>query len=85
MLSANEIKTKGVGAIEKQLQKLDQVGISVRGKVKYMVMRVEDYEELREARLLQAYEEVMKDIEKGDYTTSIENHFDEIDNSLENV
>gem|GEM_PF-7053616 len=35
MLTANEIKTRGVKAIADALEKRDRVPITVRGKVKY--------------------------------------------------
>ncbi len=75
MITANEIKTRGVKAIEEALQERPQVGITVRGKVKYVVMPVEDYEERRMRELDQAYEEVMKDIKNGDYVVeTVEEH-----------
>ena len=74
MITANDIKTRGVKAIEEALKKRDRVPITVRGKVKYVVMEVEDYDEMRANELELAYQAVMKDYENGDYTTSIEEH-----------
>ena len=68
MITANEIKTRGVKAIEEHLKKSDRVGITVRGKVKYVVMPVESYDELRELELDKALAEVREDIKSGDYT-----------------
>jgi hypothetical protein len=68
MLTANDIKTRGVKAIEEALTERDRAAITVRGKVKYVVMAVEDYDEMRTRELDGAYAEVMRDIEKGDYT-----------------
>lgn len=82
MITANEIKTRGVKAIEEALQERPRVGITVRGKVKYVVMPVEDYDDMRTRELDQAYEEVMEDIKNGDYTTSVEDHIQEIKNAL---
>lgn len=67
MITANEIKTRGVKAIEESLKDRDLAPISVRGKTKYVVMKVETYDEYRAMELEQAYNEVMEDIKKGDY------------------
>ena len=82
MITANDLKTRGVKAIEEQLQDSDRVGITVRGKLKYVAITVEEYDKLRSAEISLAYQEVMKDIEKGDYTTSIEEHFEELDQEV---
>jgi len=82
MLTANEIKTRGVKAIADALEKRDRVPITVRGKVKYVVMQVEDYDEMRIRELELAYAEVMNDVKNGDYTTSVEEHLAQIDVEL---
>ena len=79
MITANDLKTKGVKAIEEALKKSNEVPISVRGKVKYVAVTVEQYDELRNAEIKMAYDEVMKDIEKGDYSTSLDDHFEELE------
>lgn len=79
MLTANDIKTRGVKAIEEALTERDRAVITVRGKVKYVVMPVEDYDEMRSRELDAAYAEVMSEIERGEYTTSLEDHFKELD------
>lgn len=80
MLTANDIKTRGVKAIEEALTERDRAVITVRGKVKYVVMPVQDYDEMRSRELDAAYAEVMSEIERGEYTTSLEDHFKELDN-----
>lgn len=84
MITANELKTQGVKAIEKGLKKNKEVGISVRGKLKYVTMTIEQYEQIRLLELENAYEEVKRDIETGRYHTSIEKHFSEIDKAFKN-
>ncbi len=68
MITANDIKTRGVKAIEEGLSQDDRLSISVRGKVKYVVLKAEDYEALRLAEIEMAYQEAMKDINQGHYT-----------------
>ncbi len=68
MITANDLKTRGVKAIEEQLQESDRVGITVRGKLKYVAVTVEQYDLLREAEIKAAYHAVMKDYKEGRYT-----------------
>ncbi len=68
MITANDIKTKGVKAIEAELEHSGRAGITVRGKVKYVVMSVEEYDEVREKELDLALLETNKNIEDGDFT-----------------
>ena len=67
VVTANEVKTKGVSLFDNLLQKFDELIISVRGKKKYVVIDIDRYNELREAELEKAYKEVMKDYENGNY------------------
>jgi hypothetical protein len=85
MITANEIKTRGVKAIEEKLKDRDLAPITVRGKTKYVVMRVETYDDYREMEIDQAYREVMEDIEKGDYTTSVADHIEELRKEIGDV
>jgi len=62
MISANEVKTKGVGIFEKLLQKFDELVINVRGKNKYVVLDIERYKEFRENELELAHLKAMQDI-----------------------
>ncbi len=84
MITANDLKVKGVKAIEEQLANIQEVGISVRGKVKYVAMTVEQFEKMRLAELEYAYEQCKKDIAEGRFSTSIEDHFDELDKIIAN-
>ena len=49
--TANELKTRGISAVEDLLQTEEQVIISVRGVEKYVVMGLEKYASLRESEL----------------------------------
>jgi len=85
MITANELKVKGVKAIEEQLANIQEVGISVRGKVKYVAMTIEQFEKMRAIELEYAYEQCKKDIAEGRFTTSIDDHFIELDKLVQNV
>lgn len=79
MVTANDIKTKGVSSIEDALKNHTEAMITVRGKEKYVVMRTEDYQHLREAELEAALWESRQDIESGAYKTqSVAEHIQEI-------
>ena len=67
MITANDIKIRGVKAIEEGLQKDDRLSITVRGEVRYVVLTAEAYEQLRLAELEVAYQAAVKDIDKGDF------------------
>lgn len=83
MLTANDIKTRGVKAIEEKMESQDEVGISVRGKVKYVVVPVEKYDVFREWELDNAIRESKEEIKKGKFSTSLKDHFAEIDKVLD--
>ncbi len=79
MIAANDIKTKGVSSIEDALREHSEAKITVRGKEKYVVMRVEDYQHLREAELEAALWESRQDIENKDYKIqSVADHIQEL-------
>lgn len=85
IISANDLKVKGVSVLESMLGKLDEVLISVRGKNKYVVVDIERYEYLRECELEQAYREVQEDMKNGNYDTkSVEEHMKELRNAVSN-
>ena len=50
-LSANDLKTKGISAIEALLATQPEAMISVRGKERFVVMDVAHYHYLRECEL----------------------------------
>jgi PHD/YefM family antitoxin component YafN of YafNO toxin-antitoxin module len=64
-ISANDLKTKGVKAIEDALATQPEVAVSVRGKIKYIAMSAEQYQYLRECELEAALAESRADLEAG--------------------
>jgi PHD/YefM family antitoxin component YafN of YafNO toxin-antitoxin module len=67
IISANEVKKRGVSIFEELLKKFDEIVITFRGKKRYVVMDIDRYNELREKELELAYKEVMEDYKKGEY------------------
>ncbi len=83
IISANDLKTKGISVLEWVFEKLDEVLISVRGKNKYVVVDIERYEYLRECEIEQAYRDVKEDIENGNSTVqTAKEHMKELRDAL---
>ena len=79
IITANEIKTKGVSLIEKILKKRGEAIISVRGKVKFVVLPIEEYERLRDAEMEIAVKEALKDYKDGKFVEeTAKEHFKRI-------
>ena len=64
-VAANDLKTKGIKAIEDALLNQPEVALSVRGRVKYVVMSQEHYHYLRECELEAALAESRADLAEG--------------------
>lgn len=68
-LTANDIKTRGVAAIEETLARQPEALISVRGKDRFVVMEVAQYHYLRECELDAALAQSRADEAAGRYVT----------------
>jgi len=66
-LTANDLKTRGITAIEESLAKQPEVVISVRGKERFVVMDLAHYHHLRECELDAALAQTMQDMAAGHY------------------
>ena len=66
-ISANDLKVKGVKAIEEALATQPEAAVSVRGQIKFVVMSSEQYQYLRECELEAALAESKADLEAGRY------------------
>ena len=64
-INANEIKTRGVAAIEAMLEQQSEAVISVRGKERFVVMDLAHYHYLRECELEAALAETRADLAAG--------------------
>ena len=64
-LTANDLKTKGVAAIEAVLAERPEAIVSVRGKDRFVVMDIVQYNYLRECELEAALAETRADIAAG--------------------
>ena len=74
-VTANELKTRGISAVEDLLETEEEVIISVRGVDKYVVMGLEKYARFRESELAMAVEEAKADYAAGrTITESVDDH-----------
>ena len=74
-ISANDLKTKGVGAIEQALADHQEASVTVRGQAKYVVMSHEQYTYLRECELEAALADSKTDLDAGRFVKeSVEQH-----------
>jgi len=64
-ISANDLKTKGVAAIEATLATHSEAIVSVRGKDRFVVMEIAQYNYLRECELEAALAETRADVAAG--------------------
>jgi predicted transcriptional regulator len=64
-LTANDLKTKGIAAIEAVLADRPEAIVSVRGKNRFVVMDIAQYHYLRECELEAALAETHADVAAG--------------------
>lgn len=69
-LTANELKTRGISAIEAALTEDKEAILSVRGQDRYVVVSIDHYHYLRECELEAALAQSREDIASGRYTKS---------------
>ncbi len=68
-ISANDLKTKGIAAIDAALNNSPEAIVSVRGKDKFVVMDIAHYHYLRECELDAAIAATKADLAAGRFTT----------------
>ena len=79
IITANELKTKGVSILNEETADGSEIIITVRGKNKYVVLPIEKYNYLRECELETALLETKRDIEEGRFIKeSVEKHIERI-------
>ena len=80
-ITANDLKVKGISAIDELVHENDGVIITVRGKEKYVVLPIEEYNHLRELELDAAIIESKRDIAEGRFFSgTIEEHLQRVTN-----
>lgn len=78
-ITANDLKTRGIRSVEQIVKTSGEVAITVRGKVRYMIITPEKYDQLREAELEYAVREAKQDLKSGRIAaTSIAKHLEQV-------
>lgn len=79
MITANDLKIKGIACVEESLTNKTEDIITVRGKECYVVMKIEQYHYLREMELEAAVLEARHDIATGRFSKeTVDQHIDNI-------
>jgi prevent-host-death family protein len=79
IITANDLKTKGVSLLKEETEDGTEVIITVRGKSKYVVLPIEKYNYLRECELDAAIQESRKDLNEGKFKKeTVEKHIKRI-------
>ena len=82
-VTANDLKTKGIAALESGLAENDEAVITVRGKERFIVMDVAHYHQLRELELEMALIQAKADVAQGEVITeSVEDHMKRVTDGL---
>jgi hypothetical protein len=83
-LTANDLKTRGIAAIEESLATRPEAVISVRGQERFVVMEVAHYRYLRECELDAALAQSRADVEAGRYVVeTAQQHVDRLQQALQ--
>ncbi len=79
IITANELKTKGVSILDNMTSNGNEAIISVHGKQKYIVLTIQEYNYLKECELEAAIIESKRDLEDGKIINeSIDEHLKRI-------
>ena len=65
MITANELKVKGIKAIDQELTEKNEAIINHRGKPKYIVLDIEKYDQIRALELHLLYLQTQEEIKDG--------------------
>jgi hypothetical protein len=85
-ISANELKKAGIGAIARALDREPEVGLSVRGQLRYVVMPAAAYQRLRDCELEIALQETRADLAAGRFHSgTVEDHLRRLDGMAEDT
>ncbi len=79
MITANDLKTKGVSAIDMVVKEFEEAVVTVRGKNTYVVIPIEKYNYYRECELEAAINETRDELEQGKYVAeTVDEHIKRI-------
>ena len=87
MLNVVDLRKKGIKAINEEIAERGIATLSYRGKPKYVILDVSEYEKLRELELTIAYNRVQEDIKKGNFEViksdeDLDRHLKELEQAI---
>ena len=83
IITANELKIKGVNILSDNVIQNNTAVITVHGKKKYMILDVAYYEYLQECELERAINDSKNDIQNGDFKEmTAKEHINQLKNEL---
>jgi PHD/YefM family antitoxin component YafN of YafNO toxin-antitoxin module len=65
MLNVLDLRNRGIKAIDEEIKMQGIATLSYRGKPKYIILEMDEYEKLREMELMMALKGAMEDIKNG--------------------
>lgn len=81
IVTAQELKTKGMAALNERAKKYSETFITIRGEKSFAVLTMEQYNHLRECELEAALKESEADLAKGKFAVkSVEKHIKDLKN-----
>ncbi len=87
-INANDLKRNGIAGIERaMLNGLDNsIMVDVRGKAKYVILPIDEFNRYREYQLEQAIREAERCIDSGKFTTikDVENYASVLEKEIAN-
>ena len=82
VITANELKTKGLSLIREVTNNVSEAIISVRGKNQFVILPIEKYNKFRELELESAINETKKEIADGKFVEeSVAEHIKRVTNA----
>lgn len=79
IITANDLKTRGISILNQESSEDNEIIITVRGKNKYVIVPIEKYNYLRECELETALIESKRDYKEGKFIKeSVEKHIKKI-------
>ncbi|NPA10778.1 MAG: prevent-host-death protein [Epsilonproteobacteria bacterium] len=69
MINVIDLRNRGIKAINEEIENNGFATLTYRGKPKYIILEINEYEKLREAELLIAYNNAKKDIQNQNAET----------------
>ena len=83
MLNVVDIRNRGIKAVDEEIASNGMATLTYRGKPKYVIFKIDEYERFKEMELELAYKEAMQEIENGNYksvksTQELDKHVQEL-------